>query len=88
MRRTLNLENIPGGDLAFRIHHDEDAEIFINGVLAAAVQGHVTEYVEVPLTAAGRAAMREGENLIAIHCRQTGGGQSIDVGIVEKVPGK
>ncbi len=88
MRRTVNLETLPAGILTFRIHHDEDAEIFINGVLAAAVQGHVTEYVEVPLTAAGRAALKPGENLIAVHCRQTGGGQSIDVGIVEKVLAK
>jgi len=88
LRRTVTLDRIPVGDLAFRIHHDEDAEIFVNGVLAATVQGYVTEYVDVPLTAAGRAALKEGENLIAVHCRQTGGGQSIDVGIVERVPGE
>jgi hypothetical protein len=84
----VNLEKLPEGKLAFRIHHDEDAEIFINGVLAATVQGFVTEYVEVPMLAAGRAAYREGEYLVAVHCRQTGGGQSIDAGIVEQVPGR
>jgi len=52
------------------------------------VQGYVTEYVEVPLLASARAALKKGENLVAVHCRQTGGGQSIDVGIVERVPGK
>ena len=88
LRRIVNLEKLPEGKLAFRIHHDEDAEIFINGVLAATVQGFVTEYVEVPMLPAARAAFKEGENLVAVHCRQTGGGQSIDVGIVEQVPEK
>jgi len=86
LRRTVTLGKVPDGDLFLRIHHDEDAEIFINGVLAAAVQGYVTEYVEVPLLPAAKAALREGDNLVAVHCRQTGGGQSIDVGIVEQLP--
>ena len=86
MRRTVTLDKIPAGNLFFRIHHDEDAEIFVNGVLAATVQGYVTEYVEVPMLPAAKAALKEGENLVSVHCRQTGGGQSIDVGIVEQVP--
>jgi hypothetical protein len=40
------------------------------------------------MLAGGRAALQQGENLVAVHCLQTGGGQSIDVGIVEQVPGK
>jgi len=83
LRRTAELKAVPAGEVFVRLHHDEDADVFINGVLAARVSGFTTEYVEVPLTPAGRAALRAGRNVIAVHCRQTGGGQYIDVGLVE-----
>jgi len=68
------------------LHHDEDAEIYINGVLAAKVGGYSTDYEFVPLTATGRAALRPGRNTLAVHCHQTTGGQYIDVGLVDFVP--
>jgi hypothetical protein len=77
------LKAVPAGEVMLRLHHDEDAEVYVNGVLAARVTGFTTAYVEVPLTAAGRAALRPGRNVIAVHCRQTGGGQYIDAGLVE-----
>ncbi len=64
------------------VHHDEDFELYINGVLAARRNGFTTDYDEIPLTTAGLKALTAGRNLIAIHCRQTGGGQYIDAGFV------
>jgi len=88
VRRTFELKELPKGELWLRMHHDEDAEVFINGVLAARVTGYTTGYAEVPLTTAGQNALKAGSNTIAIHCKQTGGGQYIDAGLVEVVEKK
>ena len=85
IRQNFELKEVPKGELYLRIHHDEDSEIFINGVLAGKVASHVSNYYEVPMTAAAMKACVKGKNTIAVHCKQTLGGQYIDVGIVEVV---
>jgi hypothetical protein len=87
-RRTVELKELPRGEPMLLVLHDEDAEIYVNGVLAARVAGHTGEYLVVPMTDAGRKALKAGPNLVAVHCHQTRGGQSIDFGLVEAVPGK
>lgn len=82
LRREVTLPSKLPAKLNFLCFHDEDVEIYINGVLAATATGYVTDYVELPMTAAGRAALKPGKNLIAVHCHQTIGGQFIDLGIV------
>lgn len=85
LRKSFNPGPIDPQDLdklIFRLHHDEDAEIYINGVLAASVSGYTTAYVHLPVRDAARAALiADQENLIAVHCHQTIGGQYIDVGL-------
>ncbi|MBI1368476.1 MAG: beta-galactosidase [Planctomycetes bacterium] len=85
IRRTVELD-AGAGELMLSIYHDEDAEVFINGVPATTVKGFVTNYVTMPLSAAATAALREGRNVIAIHCHQTGGGQYVDAGLIRLVP--
>jgi hypothetical protein len=51
-------------------------------VLAARLTGYNAAYEEIDLSAAARAALQPGQNLMAVHCRQTVGGQYIDLGIV------
>ena len=62
-------------------------EVYLNGVLATKVRRFTTEYTEQSIAPEARATLKSGaDNLIAVHCKQTGGGQYIDVGIVDLVP--
>ena len=83
LRREFELSATQWKNLQAWLHHDEDAEVYINGVLALRVPGFVTGYESWPLTATSKAALTAGKNLIAIHCHQTTGGQYIDMGLVD-----
>ncbi len=65
------------------LHHDDDAEVYLNGVLALSVPGYVSSYEMFPITDKAAKSLKAGKNSIAIHCRQHAGGQYIDAGIVE-----
>jgi hypothetical protein len=88
LRREVEIPGDKLRNLELWIHHDEDAEIYNNGVAAAQLPGYVSDYFNRPPNAAGMAALKPGKNLIAVHCHQTGGGQYIDVGLVEVEPAK
>ncbi len=88
IRRNFELKEAPTGDLILRIHYDEDAEVYVNGVLVQKTTGYTREYVELSLGADALKAVKKGENVIAIHCHQTGGGQYIDAGLIEIVEKK
>jgi hypothetical protein len=79
---TLGSEKLNAPQL--QMHHDEDAQVYLNGVLAARVSGFTTDYETFDLGAEAQAALKPGKNLLAVHCRQTAGGQYIDVGIVDQ----
>jgi len=83
LRRDFSMPEGPFADLQLDCFHDEDAEIFINGVPAARVTGFTTGYETIPIAPAALAAIKPGKNVLAVHCHQTGGGQYIDAGIVE-----
>lgn len=81
LRRNFTLTKLPGS-LNLNLHHDEDAEIYINGVQVATVQNYTTGYEQLKLGGPAVSALTLGKNVIAIHCHQTGGGQYIDAGLV------
>jgi hypothetical protein len=85
MRQEFTLGDLSATDkdkLVLYLHHDEDCEVYINGVKAAAISGYSSAYTVVPINAEGKAAIKtNGKNIIAIHCKQTQGGQYIDAGL-------
>ena len=88
LRRTVDIPSGAFNNLQLRIHHDEDAQVYINAQRAASLTGYTVEYVHTGI--AGRAfdTIKPGRNVIAVHCKQTKGGQYIDVGLVDLVPAK
>ena len=85
MRQKFNLGPLSQrviDNIIFRVHHDENCEIYINGSLATSLTGFTSGYAIVPLTQRSKALLKaNSENVIAVHCHQTGGGQYIDLGI-------
>ncbi len=85
IRRTFELPAMTAEEinsLYFVMHHDEAAEVYINGVLASSVTGYTTGYGQFAINqAAKNALVSGGTNLLAVHCHQTAGGQYIDAGI-------
>jgi hypothetical protein len=83
LRREVDIPAQTYDELEGWLHHDEDVEVYINGVLAVKAAGFISGYDVFPLTPAGRAALKPGKNLIAVHCHQTTGGQYVDFGLVD-----
>ncbi len=67
------------------MHHDEDTEVFLNGVEAARLPRWTSGYIELPINIEAARTFHAGKNVMAIHCRQNSGGQYIDAGIMQFV---
>ena len=85
LRRTFELGSTEFGMPQLSIHHDEDAEVYINGRLVTELKNYTSSYVRVTLDEKAQQVLKAGSNCIAIHCRQTTGGQYIDAGLVEVI---
>jgi len=84
IRRSFELAEKPD-QVSLTIHHDEDAEVYINGKLVKTVKDYTSNYIQVELDAEALKALKAGANCIAVHCKQTMGGQYIDVGLANVI---
>ncbi|MEI7909455.1 MAG: DUF4965 domain-containing protein [Verrucomicrobiota bacterium] len=84
LRREFTMPAGPHPDLQLICYHDEDVEIYINGVLAAQDGGFNSTFAPLEISRTAREVMTPGAKVnMAVHCHQTEGGQGIDVGLAD-----
>ncbi len=83
LRRDVTLPDKNYSNLQFYSAHDEDVEIYVNGVLASTEGGFTGSYVPLDIRPLALKLLTPGAKVtLAVHCHQTEGGQNIDVGLV------
>jgi len=84
IRRSFNLPEVLASDMLLTVRHDDAAEVYLNGVLAAVFPGASYEgYAAAAVLPAAKAALKVGKNVIAVHCNDEGGRRYIDVGLID-----
>jgi hypothetical protein len=82
LRRTITLPNADYSNAEFIVYHDEDVQIYVNGVLASMAGGFNNDYEPLDMTDQALAELKSGAVItLAVHVVQTTGGQGIDLGL-------
>ncbi len=82
LRKTFEINELPDRP-GLLMHHDEDVKVYLNGQEVLSLTGWTQRYELTPLDAEFRTAVKPGKNTMAVHCKQTSGGQFIDVHFVD-----
>lgn len=85
-RRVFNLRKTPSGKLFLKINHDDNTEVFLNGLQIYTKTGWLTKMAYIPLAEGITKSLLPGKNLLAIHCRNTAGGAWLDAGLSAEPP--
>jgi len=86
IRRQFTLEHTEFVLPYLLVHHDEQAEIYINGQQVMDLDRTSNFYTWYPMTKEMLASLKTGPNVIAVHCHNEHHPQYIDVGIMDVVP--
>ena len=81
-RKTFEYD---GGEIkkgALVILYDEDTEVYVNGQKIFEAEKFITQYQLYSVTELLKKALKKGTNTIAVHTRQSSGGQYIDLALL------
>ena len=84
LRRSTSLPKETLNHPALKVFHGQDAEVFINGVLALKLNGQSAGYEEYDLQPEAAKTLMPSINQIAVHCHKENPGRFIDVGLVQE----
>ena len=79
---TLTADQLANRDqLQLLLYHDDEAEVYINGVSAFNASGSNNSYEQFQMTKAALASLKPGKNVLAVHVHDSGGDQYLDAGL-------
>ncbi len=84
LRRRFVLPDRQWEGVRLRVYHGGPAEVYLNGVLAADLKGRSDGYAHFEIRKEALAALKPGENLLAVRGKRADAGQFIDAGLVEQ----
>lgn len=82
LRRSFEWDGRDFSTAALVIFHDETTQIHVNGKKVWERSGFNNAYESFEITAALKQALKPGRNQLAVHTRQTAGGQFIDLALL------
>lgn len=82
-RRRFTVSNLSSHKKYLKLNHDDDVIVYLNGKQIYKRNGWVNEYVYLPIE---NNILKNGENILSIHVKNTAGGRYLDAGIVEEIP--
>ena len=80
LRHKFGLAELPQS-LFLSFHHDEDITVFLNGRQILHRTGYSTYYQTEDVTDSAISALQTGQNVLAVHVKQTIGGQFFDLSL-------
>ena len=89
VRREFTLvDDLSGKKVFLEYSHDDDVEIYINGIEAVRINGPCQENALLELSEEIVSSLQKGKNCIAAHCRNKGGEAYLDFGLSVKIYGQ
>ncbi|MDR6943439.1 glutaminase family protein [Mucilaginibacter pocheonensis] len=85
VRRTFTINDLNLNKLSLRLHHDDEAEVYLNGEKINEQGGANGDLQYFTLSDAAISKLKKGENVLALHCTNTGGGAWLDAGLADEL---
>ncbi|WPU91248.1 DUF4965 domain-containing protein [Mucilaginibacter sabulilitoris] len=85
VRRTFTIDELNFNKLSLRLHHDDEAEVYLNGEKINEQGGANGDLQYFKLSDEAVSKLKKGENVLALHCTNTGGGAWLDAGLADEL---
>jgi hypothetical protein len=83
LRKKFNFSGENNGKIIFKVYNQFEAEtvVYLNGELVAKAPEHSNSYTIIELEANAKLLLKNGENIVAVHCTQNNRRAYFDLGM-------